>query len=734
MGAPKINIYREPPDIRPVVGLPTTVWYVACVTERGPVGVPTLCTGYGAYRGTFGDMLASPYYGALSLSRAFAGRGAKRFWVNRIVHFTDPDDKTTKTSAASTIMIQSAAGAATSGYVLGTIAEPFDLEPSDTIRVVTDAVDTTCTFTATAGLRENGIDETYALADGETLTVSIDGGGAQTITFLTGEFVDILNATAEEVAAVVNAKVVGASATATSLGARVTITSDKRGTDSGVNVTGGTANGALQFAVGNIAGTGNVPNIDAVTAAQAAAVIIVVGVTASDAAGYVKVLRDATGPAATVQVHAASTADDEMGLDNAVHAGTSGAAADTLKVDASSDGTWADGATGGLDVQAVVPATSGVATEFDLVVRYNDKQVERHNNMNMGTANITSPRYCETIINGVSDYITVVDTAANSELPDTVEHALAGGGDGLAGLVAGDFTGKVGLDSVLAVTDAVMNLWFPDRTTLTTIKTIVDFCELYRYSLVFDPLVSNSPATWVAAFIAAGLKDYSEMAWYGYPWVKIANPDKAVFGQADVITVPPSGGMVAACVTQDSKQGGVHEAPCGLENGHQKDVIGLEYDEVNDFATRDFLCSNRANVIHKSKGGKYFLANTDTLKITDSFPSIGASRGTLYIEKTLDVMLEWITDRNINKKIYRRIKSQIKLFLVGEMYNGAFYYDDDADKAFSINIGADINPASVKYKGRIKIKISLAKANPVKDVDISISKDVREIAAEIFGA
>ena len=729
MGAPKINIYREPPDVRQVTGQSTTVWYVVCVCERGPVGVPTLCTSDGERRRIFGNYLASPYYGPLSMSRALPAKGNKRFWINRIVHFTLPNDVTTATSAASTFTIQSATTAATSGSVTGSIIEPWDLEPGDTIRVVTDLVDTTCTFTATAGLRENGVDEVFALVNAQTLTVSIDGGSVQTIAFLTGEFVDIANATAEEVTAVIAAKIVGAQVSCTSLGKRITITSDLRGTDSGVNVTGGTANAALTFTTGNVAGTGNTPNIDVVTAADAAAVVIVAGVTASDSGGYLKLLRILTGAAATVQVHAASTADDEIGLDNATHAGTSGAAVDTLKVDASSTGTWGDN----IDVQGAA-ATSAVATEFDLIVRYNDRQVERWYNMNKGTANVSSTQYCETVINGKSNYIEVTDTAAVTLLPDTTEHALAAGDDGLAGLVAADFTGEVALNSVFQIADAVMNFWFPDTTTLTTIKTIIDFCEAYRYDLVFDPVGANDPTTWVNALIAAGLKDYSELAWYAYPWVKIANPDKAIFGQADIITVPPTGGVVRACITQDSKKGGVHEAPCGIENGVQNDVIGLEYDTVNDFNVRDYLCSNRANVIHKSKAGLYYLDNTDTLKITDSFPSIGESRGTLYIEKILDANLEWITNKNITSKIYRQIYAQIKLFLLGEMYNGAFYYDDDPDASFTINVGADINPASEKYKGTINIKIALAKANPVKDVNISISKDVRAVSAEIFGA
>ena len=261
MGAPKINIYREPPDVRQVTGQSTTVWYVVCVCERGPVGVPTLCTSDGERRRIFGNYLASPYYGPLSMSRALPAKGNKRFWINRIVHFTLPNDVTTATSAASTYTIQSAVTAPTSGSVTGSIAGPWDLEPGDTIHVVTDAVNTTCTFAATAAARQNGIDEVFALTSGWTLTLKIDedlGGTLQTIEFLTAEFIDIANATAEEVAAVIAAKITGAQVSVTGAGKRVTITSDTRGDYSGVNIVGGLANGALQFTAGLLNGTGNV--------------------------------------------------------------------------------------------------------------------------------------------------------------------------------------------------------------------------------------------------------------------------------------------------------------------------------------------------------------------------------------------------------------------------------------------------------------------------------------------
>ena len=54
--------------------------------------------------------------------------------------------------------------------------------------------------------------ENFALSDGETLVLRIDGGAAQTATFNTADFVDIANATAAEVAAVIQADIPGVTA------------------------------------------------------------------------------------------------------------------------------------------------------------------------------------------------------------------------------------------------------------------------------------------------------------------------------------------------------------------------------------------------------------------------------------------------------------------------------------------------------------------------------------------
>jgi len=103
----------------------------------------------------------------------------------------------------------------------------------------------------------SGNTQTYALVDGQTLTVRVDGqSAAQTVTFNTADFAAIGAATAAEVAAVISTDLASPSATGGTSGGAVTITSDSGGS---ILVTGGTANAALGFATSHTpTGTSNI--------------------------------------------------------------------------------------------------------------------------------------------------------------------------------------------------------------------------------------------------------------------------------------------------------------------------------------------------------------------------------------------------------------------------------------------------------------------------------------------
>jgi hypothetical protein len=87
----------------------------------------------------------------------------------------------------------------------------------------------------------------FTLANGQTLVIRVDRNVAnQTVTFATADFVDITNARMWEIRDAINDQITGAEAVLT--GDSIAILSDRVGRGSRIQVVGGTANAALQFA------------------------------------------------------------------------------------------------------------------------------------------------------------------------------------------------------------------------------------------------------------------------------------------------------------------------------------------------------------------------------------------------------------------------------------------------------------------------------------------------------
>lgn len=736
-GASKVSIEEEAPRVRQIQGVPTADTGMVAVTEKGPVGVAVLSTSFEEWLRVFGGDIADG--DGCSAARGFFEEGGQRLYTVRTVHYTDPATPATKTSVAATIDLETGATAPTAGSVLGTNAGPWDLEPGDTLVIAIDggAADT-ATFDATAAARESGA-ENFALVNGQTLTVSIDGGPVQTITFLTGEFVAIGAATAEEVAAVINAKIVGAHATVTSAGTKVTITSDTRGTDSGVNVTGGTANAALGFTTGNIAGTGDVADIDAVTFAEAKALIEadVAGCTVTDAGGAIRISSNTTGGASSVHVQAASTADDEFGLDNAVHSGSAGASQPTLTVDAKYDGEY------GNDLQVRISAASnGEAASFDLAVLDDGVVVETFPNLTMDE---TAERYVETIINDDdtgSALIAVVDlglagTAAQKRPETATSGLLTGGDDGLAGLVDADFVGssagKTGLYG-LDLAETLSILIVPGRATSAMQNAMISYCEVWRKGqavALLDPPASQTAAQMVTYVEStAALLGSSEFAAIYWPRIKVLNPSTAIFGSAAQIVVPPSGVVAGVTARGDQVEGGVYKPAAGTERGIMRSCLGFETDETLDERKRDLVFPKRINPLTTGTGLPRFIDGARTLKSDGNFPYLSERRGVIFIEQSIKRGLQFARHRNNDEELRAEVDRTVRLFLVVEMRKGAFR-TKNPETAFFVDFGPGLNPDSVIFAGKLKGRVGLATQKPAEFIVVAFSQDTRALEAEL---
>ena len=265
----KVVIVEEEPKVRGVPTAPTSVAGAVGITERGPIGEAVLCSSFEDYQARFGGFTADSDLALAAMG--FFENGGSQLWVVRTVHYGDVSDPASATAVRAAGFLAAGAGP-TPAVLTGGAAEPFALADGDLIRLaVNGAADADAVFSGSPARLDAGADGPYALADGMTLSVRIDSGPEDTVIFSAADFADITSASAVEVAAAINAVLTAGHAAPP--GGSVRISSQLEGTASRVEVTGGTANAVLQFPTTPAIGTGNVPNLGAVSVAEVEAVV-----------------------------------------------------------------------------------------------------------------------------------------------------------------------------------------------------------------------------------------------------------------------------------------------------------------------------------------------------------------------------------------------------------------------------------------------------------------------------
>ena len=744
----KIVIQEEPPALQTIQGVATAVGACVGVTRKGPIGVATLITSHAQFKRIFGGEIGEG--DAPFAVHGFFANGGTRLYFTRTVHYSTIGNANSKTSAKATLNLQTGATGPSAGTVLGSIAGPFKFTPADELIAIIDAGSpATAVFNATRASQVAGNPATYTLTNGMVLTVKINGGPVQTIAFLTGEFVSIGAATTAEVNAVINAKLAGGYADSSSSKPR--INSDKQGTGSHVEITGGSANAVFGFPTSVANGTGNVADIDTVTVAEIKTIVegAVSGVTVSNDGGRVRLTSNSTGGSSSVLVDAASDVDDELGLDNATHSGGTGAAVDTLQADAKYDGQY------GNDLSIVIaPASSGTASEFDLRVLDDGVIVERFPNLTMDN---DAPRFVEAVVNHAtqgSEYIQVTDLdvdpldAAN-ERPATSSGSttfvpfgpLTGGDDGLASLHDNDFIGDDGAKNGLHAFDLKDDkslLFVPDRATPAVHQAMLSYCELYARGSVWavlDPPAGKTAEeinTYVEADAAIlELSDFGGIFW---PRIKVLNPSVELFGNSDSLVVPPSGHIAGTfCRTDTARVGGVWDPPAGSVNGKLFNIVGLETDEVLEETRRDLVYPKRINPIARHRGQPFAIDGVRTLKSTGPFPTIAERRGMIFSEQSCKDGVQFARLRNNNESLRSEVQATLEAFLEGQMNIGAFA-SMDPEKAFFVDVSDQLNPPTEQFGGRLQIRVGCATNKPAEFIVITFSQDTRAIQEELAAA
>jgi hypothetical protein len=745
--ASKVDNKEVPPSQKSLMPKEFDVPMLPAITLWGPINTATDVydwdSFYKRYRG-----FMSTYESPVQVHQYYMNRGPGKMLVNRVVHIDSSGNPVTAAKASKTV--QTASAVASKAVVLGTATAPYALANGDNlIGSVDRQANQTATIVASAATVEANNPGDYALVDGQSITVKVDRGSVQTITFLTAEFVDIGNATTEEVVNVINTKIVGASCTGTSGGTKPSITSDRLGSGSYVEVTGGDANTVIDFPTAEQSTVGgNVSDVDSVTIAELKDIIEDAwtnsgGVTVTDVSSKIQIESNTAGASSYIQVIASSTADDELGLDNVEHQGSAGTPQDTLTI----RGKYEGGTVGNAITFDIADASSAIAEEFNITVYVNGVKDRTIENLTMDS---TASNYVATVLSADKEESMLVDavdeglsgTALENRPANGTGSQLTGGDDGLTDLEDADFVGTqangTGFFAFTRVEPGDI-LFCPDRPTTTVINAMVTFLEttLKRKATgIPDPAVGMSKASVITHSDAITASEALEaVAW---PCVKIPNPDEAIYGAVDQITIKSSGSIagVLGRNTEDYKTS-VATQPGNEIYGRLKNVVDVEDRSVMDESVQEEISSHRINPVVYGRDSDgvngVWLNDVQAGKVTGNFKSIGENRFVAMVLKAVMKHLETIRTTGNTENNRRLDHRNISRFL-GRWLGKDIYASENPDEAFYVNTdiaGKGLNNPLEQTAQKYSVLIGLALSEPRRFVTLLYTKDTRGVDAFI---
>lgn len=310
-----------------IVGVGTGLGSFVIQSKKGPADKALFITGWDQFVNRYGSYYRG-FYGPIAV-KAFFDEGGTRCFLARVVGAG---------AAKGAQDAQAQATGPTYGTVLSGNAEPYNLEPGETVDVKIDGGGIqNFAFAATEARMVGGAPPVLPVAPGSWLDISFSAGDIRRVTFTGAEL------TADQLAVTVNSFVTDGACHVIG-GATVDLVSDQKGVGASVQIHAESVPGLaalLGWIVGTVVGGGDVADIDAVTAIEVAAKLsALAGGTATVESGKVRITTNTPGAGGDVQVDAGSTAV-AIGFDNLVHAGATGTIQNTLKVWAQNEGAWA---------------------------------------------------------------------------------------------------------------------------------------------------------------------------------------------------------------------------------------------------------------------------------------------------------------------------------------------------------------------------------------------------------
>jgi uncharacterized protein len=384
----------------------------------------------------------------------------------------------------------------------------------------------------------------------------------------------------------------------------------------------------------------------------------------------------------------------------------------TLQVNAISQGTWGNGATGGLQV-TIANGTLDSVNRFNLTVLLNGQAVEQFTELSMVSSD---GNYAPGLVNGVSNYVTLTDlfsvTAAPNNRPTTqVATSLAGATDG-ATVIDSDFTNSF---NKLTAVEANMNVCSPGVPGTAEAVNLagINYCSSRGDCTYFAELAANTTIGGSQTERAL-MGDKSYGALY-YPWILVS--DYFGTGSNPVKYIPPAGAVLGVCARVDADRG-VHKSPAGVDST-LADAIGVQT-KVTD-TDQDALNAVGINCIRVFNNLGVVVWGARTLSYQKKLIFLQTRRFLNFVKSSFKQNFQFAVFEPNDNILWAQLIRMGNMFLTEQWKNRALF-GKSADDAFFIKCDETNNPPAQIDAGILHYRVGVRPTRPAEQIILEFTQ------------
>jgi phage tail sheath protein FI len=347
-----------------------------------------------------------------------------------------------------------------------------------------------------------------------------------------------------------------------------------------------------------------------------------------------------------------------------------------------------------------------------------DILLERYENVVF--ADSLSSDFAETVINTVSSYITVSDSAAG--VPVSAIYPLTGGDNGTV-VGSGDYTNyKTSGNSVfenLSTLNRPVVIFLPGINLIEDATDVYDAATSWAESNDGFVVVETPADTLVADAVtyAGSLVDTSVAAVY-YPHLFISDPLGR--GAGALRKIGPSGAVAGLYLATDAARG-PFKAPAGL-TATIKGTVAVETSFTSANLDDMNASTSPVNPIRQIPGTGLAVMGARTL-LQDGTANkyVNMRRSLIFIKKRLKDITEFAIFENNDENLWARINTSINVFLNEYLNQGGLAGGTPA-QAYFIKVDAENNTAQSIANGEVHIQVGVALQYPAEFIVIDLSQ------------